>query len=44
MELWPPSFFYNDEISESAGAFKVPDWHCVTQIKNSHGQKIVEST
>jgi hypothetical protein len=44
MALWPPSFFNADKSSLSAGAFKVSDKHCAMQNKNSHDQKIVEST
>ena len=44
MALWPPSLINSDEISESAGAFKVSDWQCAQKDKNSHEQKMVEST
>ncbi|MFT7158129.1 MAG: hypothetical protein ACI8Q1_003156, partial [Parvicella sp.] len=33
MALWPPSLFNSDKSSLSAGAFKVPDGQCATQIK-----------
>ena len=44
MALWPPSLVNYDKSSLSANAFKVSDTHCAMQIKNSHEQKMVEST
>ncbi|MEM9856139.1 MAG: hypothetical protein AAF843_02210 [Bacteroidota bacterium] len=43
MALWPPSLFNSEKSSLSAGAFKVSNWHCAIQIKNSHEQRVVES-
>ncbi|WP_436516100.1 hypothetical protein [Ekhidna sp. To15] len=44
MALWPLSLINCDEISESAGAFKVSSKHCAMKIKNSHEEKKAEST